>query len=124
MKKIITTSDAPQAIGPYSQAIETNGRLYVSGQIPIDPENGTMPEGIARQTEQVLRNIGAILSAAGYSFNDVVKTTVLMKNMADFATMNEIYARYFTEKMPARACFGVSALPKNAEVEIEVIAEK
>ena len=83
-----------------------------------------MPEGIARQTEQVLRNIGAILSAAGYSFNDVVKTTVLMKNMADFATMNEIYARYFTEKMPARACFGVSALPKNAEVEIEVIAEK
>ena len=124
MKKIITTSDAPQAIGPYSQAIETNGRLYVSGQIPIDPKEGTMPEGIARQTEQVLRNIGAILSAAGYSFNDVVKTTVLMKNMADFATMNEIYARYFTEKMPTRACFGVSALPKIAEVEIEVIAEK
>ena len=83
-----------------------------------------MPSGIVRQTEQVLRNIGAILSTAGYTFDQVVKTTVLMKNMSDFAAMNEVYARYFTDKMPARACFGVSALPKDAEVEIEVIAEK
>lgn len=124
MKKVISTPEAPQAIGPYSQAIETNGRLYVSGQIPIDPKDGTMPSGIVRQTEQVLRNIGAILSTAGYTFDQVVKTTVLMKNMSDFAAMNEVYARYFTDKMPARACFGVSALPKDAEVEIEVIAEK
>ena len=124
MKKVITTANAPQAIGPYSQAIETNGRLYVSGQIPVDPENGTMPSGIVLQTEQVLRNIGAILSAAGYTFDHVVKTTVLMKNLSDFAAMNEVYARYFTTEMPARACFEVSALPKNAEVEIEVIAEK
>lgn len=124
MKKVISTPEAPQAIGPYSQAIETNGRLYVSGLIPVDPKDGTMPSGIVRQTEQVLRNIGAILSAAGYTFDQVVKTTVLMKNMSDFAAMNEVYARYFTDKMPARACFGVSALPKDAEVEIEVIAEK
>lgn len=123
MKSIISTPNAPQAIGPYSQAVEANGFLFVSGQIPIDPATGQMPEGIEAQTEQVLRNVGAILKAAGLDYCNVVKTTVMLKSIADFGAMNGIYAKYFTTDCPARAAFEVGNLPKNALVEIEVIAE-
>jgi len=124
MKSIISTLSAPQAIGPYSQAVEANGFVFVSGQIPINPANGQMPEGIEAQTEQVMHNIGAILDAAGLSFANVVKSTVLLKNIADFVTMNGIYAKYFTKDCPARAAFEVSALPKGSLIEVEVIACK
>ena len=124
MKRIFSTSNAPQAIGPYSQAVEANGFVFVSGQIPINPANGQIPEGIEAQTEQVLRNIGAILEAAGLTYANVVKTTVLLQSIADFATMNGIYAKYFTADGPARAAFEVSALPKGALIEVEVIAAK
>ena len=124
MKQIISTSNAPQAIGPYSQAVEANGFVFISGQIPINPANGQIPEGIEAQTEQVMRNIGAILEAAGLSYANVVKTTVLLQNIADFGTMNGIYAKYFTTDCPARAAFEVSALPKGALIEVEVIAAK
>ncbi len=123
MKNIISTSNAPQAIGPYSQAVEANGFLFVSGQIPIDPATGQMPEGIEAQTEQALLNVGAILKAAGLDYRNVVKTTVMLKSIADFGAMNGIYAKYFTTDCPARAAFEVGNLPKNALVEIEVIAE-
>ncbi|MBR5957663.1 MAG: RidA family protein [Salinivirgaceae bacterium] len=122
MKRIISTADAPQAIGPYSQAVEANGFVFISGQIPIVPATGQMPEGIEAQTEQVMRNIGAILKAAGLGYADVVKSTVLLKNIADFAAMNGIYAKYFTTDCPARAAFEVGALPKGALIEVEVIA--
>lgn len=124
MKKIISTSAAPAAVGPYSQAVEASAgkTLYVSGQIPLDPATGVMPEGIEAQTEQVFANIGAILTEAGYTFDDVVKSTVLLADMADFAMVNAIYARYYTHDMPARACYAVAALPKGALVEIETIA--
>ena len=122
MKRIIATADAPQAIGPYSQAVEANGFVFISGQIPIVPTTGQMPEGIEAQTEQVMRNIGAILKAAGLGYADVVKSTVLLKNIADFAAMNGIYAKYFTTECPARAAFEVGALPKGALIEVEVIA--
>lgn len=122
MKKTISTSNAPQAIGPYSQAVEANGFLFVSGQIPIIPATGQIPEGIEAQTEQVMKNIGAILEAAGLNYGNVVKSTVLLKNISDFATMNGIYAKYFTSECPARAAFEVGNLPKGALIEIEVIA--
>lgn len=122
MKRIISTADAPQAIGPYSQAVEANGFVFISGQIPIVPATGQMPEGIEAQTEQVMRNIGAILKAAGLGYTDVVKSTVLLKDIADFAAMNGIYAKYFTTDCPARAAFEVGALPKGALIEVEVIA--
>lgn len=122
MKKTISTSNAPQAIGPYSQAVEANGFLFVSGQIPIIPATGQIPEGIEAQTEQVMKNIGAILEAAGLNYTNVVKSTVLLKNISDFATMNGIYAKYFTSECPARAAFEVGNLPKGALIEIEVIA--
>lgn len=122
MKRIIATADAPQAIGPYSQAVEANGFIFISGQIPIVPATGQIPEGIEAQTEQVMRNIGAILKAAGLGYADVVKSTVLLKNIADFAAMNGIYAKYFTTECPARAAFEVGALPKGALIEVEVIA--
>ena len=122
MKRIIATADAPQAIGPYSQAVEANGFVFISGQIPIVPATGQIPEGIEAQTEQVMRNIGAILKAAGLGYADVVKSTVLLKNIADFAAMNGIYAKYFTTECPARAAFEVGALPKGALIEVEVIA--
>jgi endoribonuclease L-PSP, putative len=122
MKKVIHTDNAPKAVGPYSQAIEANGMLFISGQIPVDPATGKMPEGIEAQTEQVMRNIGAILKAAGLGYADVVKSTVLLKNIADFAAMNGIYAKYFTTECPARAAFEVGALPKGALIEVEVIA--
>ena len=117
MKRIISTADAPQAIGPYSQAVEANGFVFISGQIPIVPATGQMPEGIEAQTEQVMRNIGAILKAAGIDYGNVVKTTVLLKNIADFA-------KYFTADCPARAAFEVGNLPKGALIEVEVIASK
>lgn len=125
MKKVIYTDHAPKAIGPYSQAIEINGMLFVSGQVPIDPETGKMVEGgIKEQTEQVMKNIGAILKAAGYDFQDVVKSTCLLSDMANFTDMNEVYGRYYTENPPARAAYGVVRLPLGAMVEIETIAAK
>lgn len=122
MKKVIATTAAPAAIGPYSQAIEAGGTLYVSGQLPIDPSTGTMPGTTAAQTEQALRNIGAILSAAGYTADDVVKSTVLLADMNDFAEMNEAYGRFYGKNPPARVCYEVSRLPKEARVEIETVA--
>ena len=123
MKKIIHTTDAPRAVGPYSQAVETNGMLFISGQIPIDPAIGKIIDGgIKEQTEQVLKNIGAILKAAGYSYADVVKSTCLLNDMDNFAAMNEVYARFYAENPPARAAYGVVRLPLGALVEIETIA--
>lgn len=124
MKKVISTENAPKAIGPYSQAIEAGGVLYVSGQLPVDPVTGVIPESISEQTEQTLKNIGSILSAAGYSFDNVVKSTVLLADMDDFAAMNEVYSRFYKGQMPARVCYQVAKLPKNAKVEIDVIAIK
>jgi 2-iminobutanoate/2-iminopropanoate deaminase len=123
-KKIISTPAAPAAVGPYSQAVEAGGTLYVSGQLPLDPATGTMPEGVEAQAEQVFANILAILTAAGYTFDDVVKSTVLLADIADFAVVNAIYARYYTRDMPARAAYQVAALPMGARVEIETIAVK
>lgn len=124
-KTIISTGNAPGAIGPYSQACEVNGMLFISGQIPIDPKTGNIVEGgITEQTEQVLKNMGAILSAAGYTSKDVVKTTCLLADMSDFKAMNEMYARYFPSEPPARAAFAVKSLPVGALVEIEAIAVK
>lgn len=125
MKKAIHTNNAPAAIGPYSQAIEANGMIFVSGQLPIDPATGAFAgEDIAAQTRQSLTNIKNILAEAGAGMEDVVKTTVLLKNIADFTAMNEVYAEFFTGDCPARAAFEVAALPKNALVEIEAIACK
>jgi len=124
MKKIIFTEKAPKAIGPYSQAVEINGTLYISGQIPINPETGTMPEGIKAQTEQVMKNIGAILEAAGYTYNHVVKSTCLLSDMDNFQAMNEVYGQYYKENPPARAAYGVVKLPLGALIEIETIAVK
>ena len=124
MKKVIATAAAPQAVGPYSQAVEADGTIYVSGQLPIDPISGTMPGTVARQTEQSLLNIGAILAEAGCSFDNVVKSTVLLDDISNFGAMNEVYARFFTGQMPARVCYQVAALPKGAKVEIDVIAVK
>ena len=125
MKKIISTDKAPQAIGPYSQAIETNGTLYISGQVPIDPATGKVVEGgIKEQTGQVMKNIGAILEAAGYSYSDVVKSTCLLSDMGNFKDMNEIYGSYYKENPPARAAFAVKELPLGVMVEIETIAVK
>lgn len=125
MKKIINTSKAPAAIGPYSQAVEINGTLYISGQIPVDPVTGRLVDGdIKIQTRQVLRNIEAILAEAGYSFSDVVKSTCLLNDISDFKAMNEVYAGYFPENKPARAAFSVKDLPLGALIEIETIAVK
>ena len=122
-KKVIHTEKAPAAIGPYSQAIQANGFIYVSGQLPVDPATGAFAgETIEEQTRQSLTNIRNILIEAGADMSNVVKTTVLLKNIGDFAKMNEIYAHFFTEDCPARAAFEVAALPKNALVEIEAIA--
>ncbi|HOF16038.1 MAG TPA: RidA family protein [Bacteroidales bacterium] len=123
-KKVIHTEKAPQAVGPYSQAIETNGMLYISGQIPINPETGKMPEGITAQTEQVMKNIGAILKEAGYGFEQVVKSTCLLTDMADFKAMNEVYAKFYPTNPPARAAYAVKGLPLGAMIEIETIAMK
>ena len=122
--KAIVTNNAPAAIGPYSQAIEANGFVYVSGQLPINPATGEFPEGIKEQTRQSLMNAKAILEAAGLSMKNVVKTTVLLADIADFAAMNEVYAEFFEEPYPARSAFAVKSVPKGALVEIECIAEK
>lgn len=124
MKKVINTSNAPKAVGPYSQAIEANGLVFISGQIPVNPANGQIAEGITEQTEQVLRNIGAILKEAGLYYSNVVKTTCLLSDMDNFVPMNEVYAKYFTSDMPARAAFGVVKLPLGVLVEIECIAAR
>lgn len=125
MKKIIATQNAPAAIGPYSQAVEVNGILFVSGQLPIDPATGAFPEGgIKEQTAQSFANIKAILAEAGMTTDNIVKTTVLLADIADFVAMNEVYAVQFGETFPARSAFAVKDLPKGALVEIEVIAAK
>lgn len=125
MKKVIATNNAPAAIGPYSQAIEVNGFLYISGQIPVDPSTGEfVPGGIKEQTAQSFRNIKAILAEAGLTIDNVVKTTVLLADIADFAAMNEVYATQFEGAFPARSAFAAKALPKGALVEIEVISAR
>ena len=120
MQKIETTN-APGAIGPYSQGFAVNGFVFTSGQIPVDPATGNIPEGITAQAEQSCKNVVAILEAAGTSAQKVIKTTCFLADMADFAAFNEVYARYFTEK-PARSCVAVKQLPKNVLCEIEAIA--
>jgi 2-iminobutanoate/2-iminopropanoate deaminase len=122
-KEIISTTNAPGAIGPYSQAVRCGDFLFLSGQIPIDPSLGeVIGDDVQTQTEQVLKNLGAVLEAAGLSYANVVKTTVFMKDLGDFAVMNEVYASFFTESPPARAAFEVVMLPKDVLVEIEAIA--
>ena len=121
--KPISTTKAPAAIGPYSQGYEVNGLVFSSGQIPVNPENGEIPEGIAAQAEQSCKNVGAILEAAGIGYENVVKTTCFLAEMADFAAFNEVYAKYFTSK-PARSCVAAKALPKGVLCEIEAIAVK
>jgi len=122
VKEIISTENAPGAIGPYSQAVKVGNLVFCSGQIPIDPATGEfVSEDVAEQTEQVIKNLSAVLDAAGTTLNNVVKTTVFLADMNDFAAMNEVYARHFTEK-PARATVQAARLPKDARVEIEVIA--
>jgi 2-iminobutanoate/2-iminopropanoate deaminase len=123
MKEIISTENAPGAIGPYSQAVKTGNMVFCSGQIPIDPQTGEfVSNDVAEQTEQVLKNLIAVLEAAGTSLNDVVKTTVFLADMNDFTAMNEVYARYFSENKPARATVQAARLPRDARVEIECIA--
>ncbi|NJB69097.1 2-iminobutanoate/2-iminopropanoate deaminase [Desulfobaculum xiamenense] len=122
MASIINTPNAPAAIGPYSQATVAGNLIFTSGQLPIDPATGEMPEGIAAQAKQSLENVKAILEAGGASLSNVVKTTVFLSDMANFAAMNEVYAAYFGTPFPARSCFQVARLPKDALVEIEVIA--
>ncbi len=124
MKKIITSPLAPKAVGPYSQAVETNGTLYISGQLPVNGADNSVPEGIEAQTRQSLDNLSAILSEAGYTLADVAKTTVLLDSIGDFAAMNAVYATYFTEQMPARLCYEVAKLPLGVLVEIDAIAAK
>ena len=122
-KKIVATTNAPAAIGPYSQGYEVNGLVYTSGQIPVDPATGNVPEGIAAQAEQSCKNVGAILEAAGVDFTKVFKTTCFLADMGDFAAFNEVYAQYFVSK-PARSCVAVKTLPKGVLCEIEAIAVK
>ena len=123
MRQAVSTEAAPSAIGPYSQAIRAGSLLFVSGQVPIDPATGVIVDGdIAAQTRRVLQNVGAILDAAGVSFDHVVRTTVFLTDMNDFAAMNEVYATCFTSPAPARATVQVSRLPKDARIEIDVIA--
>ncbi|HEX8651119.1 MAG TPA: RidA family protein [Pyrinomonadaceae bacterium] len=123
VKQIIKTERAPQAIGPYSQAVRAGALVFASGQIPLDPQTGEFVEGgVAEQTEQVLRNLSAVLEAAGTSLDRVVKTTVFLADMNDFAAMNEVYGRYFSQDAPARATVEAARLPRDARVEIEAIA--
>ena len=121
-KTAIVTDKAPKALGPYSAGIKTGNMVFLSGQLGIDPATGTMPEGVAAQAEQSLKNIEALLAEAGATFDNVVKTTVLLADIADFATVNEVYASKFAEPYPARSAFAVAALPAGGLVEIEVIA--
>ena len=121
--KVLETIKAPGAIGPYSQGYEVNGFVFTSGQIPVDPASGEVPEDIAAQAEQSCKNVGAILEAAGIGYGQVIKTTCFLADMADFAAFNEVYARYFVSK-PARSCVAAKALPKGVLCEIEAIAAK
>lgn len=124
MKKLINTTNAPSAIGPYSQGIKITSKdiVYVSGQLPINPKTSEMPEDVASQTEQSILNIKAILEEAGFSLENVVKTTVYLKDINDFAKMNDVYSKFFTEPFPTRVAIEVSNLPKSAKVEIEAVA--
>ena len=122
--KAIKTNGAPAAIGPYSQAVEANGFVYLRGQLPIDPQTGKMPEGIKAQTQQALENVKAILAEAGLTMKNVVKTTVMLADIADFGGMNEVYATFFDEPFPARSAFAVRDVPKGALLELECIAAK
>ena len=123
MREVIATKDAPQAIGPYSQAIKAGGMVFCSGQIALDPATGTIVGGeVAQQTEQVLKNLAAVLAAAGSSLDRVLKTTVFLKNMSDFAAMNEVYGRHFKTTPPARSTVEAARLPKDVLVEIDVVA--
>ncbi len=123
VRQVVRTDSAPQAIGPYSQAIIANGLIFASGQIPLDPQTGEfVAGGVAEQTEQVLRNLAAVLEAAGASLRSVVKTTVFLADMSDFAAMNEVYARHFTAQPPARSTVQAARLPRDARVEIDAIA--
>lgn len=121
-KKAVETADAPKAIGPYSQAIVANGFVFTAGQIVTDPKNGALVEGIEAQSEQVLKNLAAVLKASGSSTDDVVKTTVFLADMNDFVKMNEVYAKYFKAPFPARSTVQVARLPRDAKVEIEAVA--
>ncbi|MFD2637959.1 RidA family protein [Piscibacillus salipiscarius] len=125
MKNVYSTNQAPAAIGPYSQAVEVGGLLFISGQIPLDPSSMEMvSDDVSKQTRQVMKNLGAILKEAGLDYKHLVKTTILLDSMDDFATVNDIYASFLDEPYPARAAFEVSKLPKGAKVEIEAIASK
>ena len=124
MKNVIATTAAPAAIGPYSQAIEVNGMVYTSGIIPVDPATGEIPEGAAAQADRVFKSMTALLESAGTSMKNVVKTTVFIKNMDDFAAINEVYAKYFPEPFPARSCIEVARIPKDVLLEAEAIATK
>ena len=118
----INAPEAPAAVGPYVHAVKANGFVFTSGQLGLNPEDGTLPEGIVAQTEQSLKNIGAVLKAAGLGYEDVIKTTIFVADMNDFATVNEIYSKYFTGETPARSCVQAAKLPKGGLVEIEAIA--
>ena len=123
MKEIVSTENAPGAIGPYSQAVKTGGFVFCSGHIPIDPATGEfVSSDVAEQTDQVLKNLSAVLEAAGSSLNDVVKTTVFLADMGDFGAMNEVYGKYFSDNKPARATVQAARLPRDARVEIECVA--
>lgn len=124
MKKVISSPKAPKAVGPYSQAILAGNTLYVSGQLPVDGATGNVPATIEEQTEQSLKNTGYILEEAGFSYDDVVKSTVLLSDMNDFAAMNAVYAKFYAKDMPARVCYQVAKLPLGVKVEIETIAVK
>ncbi|MBQ6833333.1 MAG: RidA family protein [Lachnospiraceae bacterium] len=124
MKKVISTTNAPAAIGPYSQAIEANGFVFASGQIPVNPATGEVPEGVEAQAEQVMINMKNLLEAAGTCLENVVKTTVFIQHMDDFAAINAVYAKYFVNECPARACVEVAKLPKGVLIEMEAIAVK
>ncbi len=123
MAKItINAKEAPAAVGPYVHAVKANGFVFTSGQLGLNPEDGTLPEGIEAQTEQSLKNVGAVLKAAGLGYEDVIKTTIFVADMNDFAIVNEIYSKYFTGETPARSCVQAAKLPKGGLVEIEAIA--
>ena len=124
MKKTISTQNAPAAIGPYSQAVEWNGMIFSSGMIPVDPQTGEIPEDVEAQARQAFTNLTNLLTAAGTSMDKVIKTTVFIKDMNDFAAINQIYQEFFTGDFPARSCVEVARLPKDVKIEMEVIAEK
>lgn len=124
MKKELVTKNAPEAVGAYSQGIETDGLVFTSGQVPINPATGTIPESVTEQAKQAMNNVKGVLEAAGLTMNDVIKTTVLLADINDFAAVNEVYASFFEAPYPARACYAVAAIPKGAKLEVEAIAAK